>query len=71
MKEICERADVNRSTFYLHYETIDDLLAECVENTDRKFMSYFEGAVLGFPEGIGNALLDDLILIRKDYLTLS
>ena len=28
VKEICEAAGVNRSTFYLHYETIDDLLAE-------------------------------------------
>ena len=26
VKEICERAGVNRSTFYLHDETIDDLL---------------------------------------------
>ncbi len=28
--EICEKAGVNRSTFYLHYETIGDLLSECV-----------------------------------------
>ena len=28
VKEICERAGVNRSTFYLHYETVNDLLAE-------------------------------------------
>ena len=26
VKEICSKAGVNRSTFYLHYETIDDLL---------------------------------------------
>lgn len=26
VKEICEKAGVNHSTFYLHYETIDDLL---------------------------------------------
>lgn len=26
VKEICEKAGVNRSTFYLHYETIGDLL---------------------------------------------
>ena len=31
VKEICEKAGVNRSTFYLHYETIDDLLSECIE----------------------------------------
>ena len=28
VKEICEAAGVNRSTFYLHYETLADLLAE-------------------------------------------
>lgn len=26
VKEICVKAGVNRSTFYLHYESIDDLL---------------------------------------------
>ena len=25
VKEICEKAGVNRSTFYLHYDNIDDL----------------------------------------------
>ncbi len=31
VKEICACAGVNRSTFYLHYETIDDLLRETAE----------------------------------------
>ena len=31
VKEICEVAGVNRSTFYLHYETMSDLLSK-VEN---------------------------------------
>ena len=30
VKEICEVAGVNRSTFYLHYETMADLLSESV-----------------------------------------
>lgn len=28
VKALCERADLNRSTFYLHYETLDDLVCE-------------------------------------------
>ena len=28
VKRICENADLNRSTFYLHYETIEELLEE-------------------------------------------
>lgn len=30
VKEICQKAGVNRSTFYLHYETMNDLLEETV-----------------------------------------
>ena len=31
VKEICETAGVNRSTFYLHYETIGDLMTESIQ----------------------------------------
>lgn len=31
VKEVCEKAGVNRSTFYLHYETLGDLLAESAQ----------------------------------------
>lgn len=34
VRDICAKAGVSRSTFYLHYETIDDLLSECVEHTN-------------------------------------
>ncbi len=30
VKEICQKAGVNRSTFYLHYETTNDLLEETI-----------------------------------------
>lgn len=32
VRMLCELADLNRSTFYLHYETMDDLLAEYTED---------------------------------------
>ena len=31
IKEICDKAEVNRSTFYLHYENIGELLDETIE----------------------------------------
>lgn len=37
VKEICAKAEVNRSTFYLHYETIADLLADAVEMIHERF----------------------------------
>ena len=41
VKEICQKAGVNRSTFYLHYETIADLVNEAMGSVDARFMSYF------------------------------
>lgn len=42
VKEICETAGVNRSTFYLHYETISDLLSESVNYLNDQFLAYMK-----------------------------
>ncbi len=42
VKEICTKAGVNRSTFYLHYETIGDLLRESAEYISDTMSSYFD-----------------------------
>ena len=41
IKEICEKAGVNRSTFYLHYETVADLVNETAETVNKRFTAYF------------------------------
>lgn len=41
VKEICQRAGVNRSTFYLHYDTVADLVNETAEMVNQRFLSYF------------------------------
>lgn len=41
VKEVCEKAGVNRSTFYLHYDSIDDLFVETIELTNQKFRNSF------------------------------
>lgn len=42
VKEICEEAGVNRSTFYLHYETLEDLLSESMEYMNEHFLAYMK-----------------------------
>lgn len=42
VKEICKKANVNRSTFYLHYETIYDLLNESADYVLEMFFEYFK-----------------------------
>jgi len=37
VKEICDKAGVNRSTFYLHYETLADLLEETAQYVLKNF----------------------------------
>ena len=63
IKEICEKAGYNRSTFYLHYENIDDLLDESIRHMISKFYNKFE---------VKHNILDkdnnDLIFINDDYL---
>ena len=66
VKEICEKAGVNRSTFYLHYETIDDLLSECVEYIGRKVSNKYKSDF--DKEKIKNASLDELLFITPEYL---
>ena len=53
VKEICEAAGVNRSTFYLHYETIGDLLAESVQYMNEQFLEHMRCARMSlFPESV-------------------
>ncbi len=68
VKEICEKAGVNRSTFYLHYETIDDLVNEAVENVNKRFMSCFSQNSEDFVGKIGNKDRKDLVFISQEYL---
>ena len=39
--EITQKAGVSRSTFYLHYDNIDDLLEETISNINKEFISSF------------------------------
>ena len=68
-KEICEKAGVNRSTFYLHYESVDDLLEESMKYINNKFVSYFDENTSEFINKIQDSSPEDLNLITEKYLT--
>ena len=69
VKEICRRAGVSRSTFYLHYETIDDLLVESVEHVTEQFLERFDAEVTPrvFAH-ISEGALDELFLVTPEFL---
>ena len=68
VKEICKKAGVNRSTFYLHYENTNDLLAESIEMINKRFMSAF-GDKNQKTLNISNKNKEELIFISPEYLT--
>lgn len=61
--EITKKAGVNRSTFYLHYENIYELLEETVKNLNKIFISSFS---LQTPLEIKSK--KDAFLITADFL---
>ncbi len=67
VKDICTKAGVNRSTFYLHYENIDDLLYECNLYIKNKFYNFLDESIKE-KLNITSPNLEDLYLITPNYL---
>ena len=68
VKEICAAAGVHRSTFYLHYETVADLLDETVKYMHGKFLSYFDIESGAFIQKLHDCPENELMLITPQYL---
>lgn len=66
VKEVCRKAGVNRSTFYLHYEGKDDLLQEAVAMISKRFYAGFGGKKF---TDIDNGEKGAVFLITPEYLT--
>ena len=64
VKDICLKAKVNRSTFYLHYLNVNDLLEDIVLNLNKSFITF-----MGKDKKVViNNNLEDLYLISDQYL---
>ena len=80
IKELTERAKINRKTFYLHYESLDDLLLEIqnsiannfiekqISYTNLEDMKYLIGL---FFESANKNPLDERILCSGSYRNIS
>lgn len=68
VKEICERAGVNRSTFYLHYETIEDLLAESMQRVQEELEGCFEADPSRVAQRLASCPPEELELVTPEYL---
>lgn len=68
VSEICRGAGVNRSTFYLHYETVSDLLAETTRYLLDDFVSYFPVDSQAMVARFQDCDLSQLNFITDEYL---
>lgn len=68
VSEICKAAGVNRSTFYLHYETIGDLLDETARYLLNDFLACFFRDISSVSLDFANCKLEELLFICDRYL---
>ena len=64
VKEICLKAGVNRSTFYLHYENTSDLLVETIEMITKRFYESFNNE----NHDVFTTSKEESIFINEKYL---
>lgn len=68
VKELCREAEVSRSTFYLHYETVADLLSETTDALLRQFLDSMGRRPEDFLQSIAARPLGELRLVTEEYL---
>ncbi len=69
VSEICKRAQVNRSTFYLHYENTADLLSETVRYLLDDFSAHFDVDRENITDKFRGCPLEELNFISDKYLS--
>ncbi len=68
VSDVCKKAGVHRSTFYLHYENTHDLLEETTRYLLNDFFSYLGADPSVLSEDFARATSDELIFISAEYL---
>ena len=68
IKEICDTAEVNRSTFYLHYENTFDLLQETTRYIIDKHLAYYEIDNTRIALQFETCKREELLFITDEYL---
>ena len=68
IKEICDTAGVNRSTFYLHYENTSDLLKETTRYIIDKHLVYYKIDKTRISLQFETCKREELLFITDEYL---
>ena len=68
IKEICEAAGVNRSTFYLHYENMSTLLEETTRYILDRHFAYYDVDKKSMLKRLANCEINELIFVTREFL---
>lgn len=68
VKEICDVAGVNRSTFYLHYENTNDLLRETTQYILDKHFDYYDIGKEDLVHRLENCKNSELVFVTHKFL---
>lgn len=68
VSDICKQANVSRSTFYLHYENIGDLLRETSHYLIDSFVSYFPAREASLSARLSEGKDETLLFLTPEYL---
>lgn len=66
VKEICKKAGVNRSTFYLHYETMNDLLIESINYISNRLFDKYPKNTFDYDK-LSSYSLDEIFFLTPKY----
>ena len=69
IKEICDKAGVNRSTFYLHYDNTSDLLREATNYIVDKHLAYYKIDAKRVSLNFEDCSREELLFITDEFLT--
>ena len=68
ISDICKKAEVNRSTFYLHYDNTNDLLQETIAYVMKSFASYFSVSAGDVTAKVDHCEMTELVYVNEKYL---
>ena len=68
IKELCEKAGVNRSTFYSHYDSMSQLLDETLEQVHHAFLLSFHTTAEEILGNINQVSKEELVFAKSEFI---
>ena len=65
VKDLCKEAKINRTTFYTHYDNIEDVLYQICEEYSLRIYKIFTNDKIEYRQRVGQAI--DIVMDKMDF----